>query len=102
MPVSEPGTGDPDGYLPARWCHGWLGELGAPPPVLRSPALGDIPHVKTPAQSPGERIKCCSPGSVRLDALAGFAGQHVLEFHETPEALEWHASEPRYSGRNGL
>jgi len=32
-----------------------------------------------------------TPAQVR-DALARFAGQHLLEFHETPEALEWHAS----------
>ena len=32
-----------------------------------------------------------TPTQVR-DALARFAGQHLLEFHETPEALEWHAS----------
>ncbi|MFI7601934.1 DUF4041 domain-containing protein [Actinoplanes sp. NPDC049681] len=32
-----------------------------------------------------------SPADVR-DILAQVAGQHLLEYHETPEALEWHAS----------
>jgi hypothetical protein len=29
-----------------------------------------------------------TPAQVR-DALSRFAGQHLLEFRETPEALEW-------------
>lgn len=34
-----------------------------------------------------------TPAQVR-DALNRIAGQHLLEFHETPEALEWRASNP--------
>ena len=34
-----------------------------------------------------------TPAQVR-DALTRIAGQHLLEFHETPEALEWRASNP--------
>ncbi|GAB1644270.1 DUF4041 domain-containing protein [Krasilnikovia sp. MM14-A1259] len=32
-----------------------------------------------------------APAEVR-DVLANIAGQHLLEYHEVPEALEWHAS----------
>jgi len=33
-----------------------------------------------------------SPAEVR-EILAQVAGQHLLEYHETPEAVEWHASQ---------
>src|SRR5262249_13005132 len=32
-----------------------------------------------------------SPAEVR-DVLARVAGQHLLEYHDVPDALEWHAS----------
>jgi Meiotically Up-regulated Gene 113 (MUG113) protein len=33
-----------------------------------------------------------SPAEVR-DILAAVAGQHLLEYHETPDAVEWHTSQ---------